>query len=173
MGAELAIDIDVRISDELRDLLRQRRPPARPDEAPVPVVHRAAAPDWQRIVLRQDGGRPMVFRGLPLFQARRAATEGGEVALGLFLAEAGDLRANLAILPPEGLAARPIHRALALSEAPALARWLRDCVSEACLDPGLTTDAESRATHASASRALRAAFISMAADCLTQAMLPA
>jgi hypothetical protein len=173
MGAELAIDIDVQISDELRELMRLRR--GAPKPAPAPARTRPL-PEWQTLALRQDGARPLVFRGLPLFEIRHSVGDlpgQAELGLALYLSEGEGLLVSLTVLPPETLAARPIHRAAHLTDGDAFARLLRDFAPETCLETGLVTDEDGRALHASARRAIRAAFTSMAADCLTKGILPA
>lgn len=196
MGAELAIDVDVTISEELRDLMRQRRSGFQPVEAPDPAPHISLVhgkdgrglpgqasmepplplPEWQTHVLRQDGARPLKFLGLKLFEshARVADLPGtAELNLSLFLSEGEVVHIGLSVHPPEGFAARPIHRAATLTDPDAFARLLRDFAPESCLETALVPDAETRAVHASARSALRAAFTSMAAGCLNKAILPA
>jgi len=181
MGAELAIDIEVMISDELRDLMRQRRGGFKPVEAPVPVVHLPAAPSPQLperhiFALRQDGARPLTFHGLPLFEIRTQVHDlpgTADLHLALFLSEGERVHVGLSIHPPEASGARPIFRAASLTDGESFAQLLRDFAPETCLETALTADPGARATHATARRAIRAAFTSMAAACLTKGMLPA
>lgn len=124
--AAVEAETHVVIDPALRALYRAARrgtpaaPPAetRPPDRPAPA--REMAPlRWQRIRLRRDGARPLVFEGLGLLSRRveTPLTPDGpclEQLFELYLARHGDLVARLALLVPDGAPARPVHSVLRL-----------------------------------------------------------
>ena len=175
---------DVTISDELRALLAARRGVLQPGRSATvastePAVSSPALmsqmPEWQRIALRQDGARPLVFRGAPVVDLRQsvAAPEGeAEIQIALYVGETGGFFAGLAAIPAISMPGRAQFRAKALEAETDFTRLLEDFAPEACVEPIFGTDAAQRDLLSRAQLALRAAFTSMVADCLNKGMLP-
>lgn len=184
MTADPVIVADVTISDELRALFAARRGVWRSAPPPMTVVTEPDAPapgpmsqmpEWQRIALRQDGARPLVFRGVPVVDLRQsiAAPEGeAELQIALYLGEAGNFFAGLSAVPATSMPGRPLFRARALEAEADFTLLLEDFTPEACVEPIFGTDAAQRDLLSRAQLALRAAFTSMVADCLNKGMLP-
>lgn len=115
MHPDLPPQIEVTISPVLRRLLADSRELSVADcPAPVsPPIAPVVQARWQRVRLRRDGLRPLVFDGVPVFTvALRTATELGEAeqSIRLFCTETGDVVAEIAVMPPPEMPARPVHR---------------------------------------------------------------
>ncbi|ACM02995.1 hypothetical protein [Cereibacter sphaeroides] len=128
------------VDPELLVLLGRRAPdPHREAAAPVGPQPPCTAggqesPDlpWGRISLRCDGKPPLSFTGVEILACDAEAgdpQDGGCSAKRLFrlyLSYDQRLIAHLAVLPHEGLPARPIHRADYLAEPDELTRFLTE-----------------------------------------------
>jgi hypothetical protein len=174
MASDIQIDVTVHISDALKDMFGYRTDPVTvPDAIPAPRGAQRTA-DWQLVSLRRDGQRPLVFVGLPLLD-RRCVTDSPaprcEQALTFYMAQDGTLYARLAFEPSESCPAWPSYRGEPIHDPGDLAALLRKWQPEQCFDKALY-DTDTPLTQGSAGPvAARSAFNSMAADCLTLAVL--
>lgn len=169
MAAEL--DIDVRISDELRALMAARRPVRAPEARPDPVA--PPAPLWPVRHLRQDGARPLSFRGNLIWERRQVVEGAVTLGLALHLVETGGLALALSAEPDAGQAGRPRHRAGFVQGPEDLGPALSDFRPQACLEPLYLTDPAARDRLHALQVAIGTAFTSMAAECLAEGILPA
>ena len=127
------LDIEVTISQELRDLLTGRMRSEAPEiTRPVTVVPEAivpvSEPGWQKIRLRRDGQRPLQFDGLPVVRFSGPLTLGEwdcEQDVALYLDRHGDAYLALALHMPETAPVRPVHQTRRMDPANAES-WLRD-----------------------------------------------
>lgn len=163
-GAE---DFTVEIADEMRALWRASRRGLRPPVVPPgptpslpPAPRSASAPPpesariglHRRTVLRRDGGRPLVFDGVPLLGHRHDDTAcGARFALSLFLAADGRAVAQLVLEPLDPLTAQPVHGVAIIDTAADLGRLLAHFDPSAALPCPLGMDeAEAAAVQARA-----------------------
>lgn len=171
-----AIAVEVTISPELRYLLAARAahsaapppPVPKPDPAPTPSVPDQAAssgPPSSNILLRQDGAKPMRFRGSPVFNIEDRWPEEG---LGfvhqftLFLDDTGGICAAVRLDPDEGQCMRPSYRCATLENGPQLHFWLERWLQEV-VGPALAQNTPYRRR---AFEQVSAAFHSLTGHCL-------
>lgn len=136
---DLTPQIEVTISPDLHRLLAvAREMPAAERPALVPQPLPEAAPThWQRIRLRRDGRRPLIFDGAPIFSASaRTATGQGEAeqSIGLFYSKSGQLVAQIAVIPPADIPAWPIHRCETVADTDAFANFVDNYQPSQCCD---------------------------------------
>ena len=168
-------DFTVDIADEMRALWRASRrgnrspatAPAEPAPAPTPAPARRANPPerqpappaprlHERIVLRRDGARPLVFDGLPLLGHRREDPDSGAAfALSLYLAADGRAVAQLALHPLDPLTAQPVHGVAVIDTAADLGRLIDQFDPSAALPCPLGMDE----AHAAAVQARAAGLV--------------
>ena len=180
MVPEPVINVEVTVSDELRHLLACgagcKRVPVHaldPDVIPSQLEPDALlAMEWPHLVLRRDGQRPLVFRGLP-FMTRRctldAAPWSGEHSLTFYLAEDKTLYASLTFEPPQTASARPTYHCQSILDQSDFARFVRQWFSEMSVGAGVAPDSH---YHLAAEEiAVRSEFNFFAADCLCKGVL--
>ena len=181
MRSDIAINVEVTISGELRGLLAaawgvvaERDLIAQADPRSVPAGPLQEPPDWQDITLRRDGQRPLVFRGLTIV-IRHCISDDlpgrGEQTLSLYLAEDRTLYAALAFMPPPTAAARPAHRCQLIRDLGEFEAFLNSWHPEMCFETHRVP--ASHQHPAAGPLAVRSAFNSMAADCLCKGVLQA
>jgi len=185
MIAEPVITVEVTITDELRRLwalrvggaglsVRQADPaqmPAEPELTPQ-APDLSAVVVWQQIVLRRDGERPLVFRGLPILTRRCVSDKvagSGEQTLAFYLAEDRTIYASLIFEPPETTPARPAHQCQPIRDQSDLVSFVRGWYPEMSFEAGIAWECHQHL--AAAKSAVRSAFNSMAADCLCKGVL--
>ena len=97
---------------------RKKRPAAPlPEPKPEPARRTTLAP-LERVVLRRDGQRPLVFDGAGLLALAHADEDSAaEFRLGLYLAADGRAVVSLALRPTGSEPAQEIHRAEAVDTA--------------------------------------------------------
>ena len=180
MGTEIAINVNVTISDELRSLLAAGRGiVAEPDAIapPLPLVPAEPVPapvNWQDIILRRDGQRPLAFRGLPIVTRHCASDDlpgRAEQTLSLYVAEDRTVYAALAFQPPHTAPARPLHRCQIIRDQDEFEAFLNSWHPELCFEAARVPTLHQH--PAAGPLAVRSAFNSMAADCLCKGMLQA
>jgi hypothetical protein len=178
MGSDIAINVEVTISDELRRLLAESWGEA-PEPEPIitpdpPIDAPSIAADWQDILLRRDGQRPLAIRGLAIMTRRSLIEDpygAAEQSLSLYLTEDRSVVAALAFEPAQTAPARPAHRCQTIRDQGDLEVFLKEWAPELCFEA--PRDQTHHQYPAAGLLAVRSAFNSMAADCLSKGMLPA
>lgn len=139
-----AIAVEVTISPELRHLLAARAAPSTAPPPPVPkrnpksmqsvpdeVV--SSGPPSRSILLRQDGTKPVRFRGSPVFNIEDRWPQhapGFVHQFTLYLDEAGGIYAAVRLDPDEGQNSRPSYRCAPLEGGLQLHFWLESWLQE-------------------------------------------
>lgn len=128
------IKVEVTISPELRFLMAERAspPPSTPKPEPAPVAPRqeSGTPTGlplAEIRLRQDGAKPVRFRGAPAFKVdgelqRHSASIAHHFAL--YLDAAGKIHAAVSLEPGDAAGVRPSYRCAVLNDTLELHTWL-------------------------------------------------
>lgn len=192
MGYDPVITVEITVSEELRGLvaiMRGAKPPIDPraDLQPDPVVEipltvktatvETATPktaSWPEVMLRRDGQRPILFRGLPVFTRSCTApllTGTAEQRLTVYLAEGDLLYASLVFEPPADACAHPSHRCQPIHDPDEFEVFLKDWLPELSFESVYATGSPHQQYLAAGQVAVRAAFNSMAADCLCKGVL--
>ncbi len=171
-----AIAVEVTISPELRHLLAARRTPAaaKPPADPGPEPDRAQSDEDMsvapgrpsgRILLRQDGAKPVRFLGSEIFRVEGHWPEGTDAfahEFALFVDAAGGLHAAVSLNPDERQGIRPSYRYLTLESGLQLRFWLGQWVQE-IVGPALAQQTPYRRL---APDKVLAAFHSLTGQCL-------
>ena len=178
MAGDPVINVDVMISDELRRLLAfgaggARVSTVQPAATQAPQQPAPEVPDtvnWDQIVLRRDGQRPLVFRGLPVLTRNCiSARGGGEQTLALYLADDRTVYASLTFAPPQTAPARPAHHCQSIQTQSEFVRFVNGWCPEMSFEAGAAPDSHQ---HLAADKsAVRSAFNAMAADCLSKGVV--
>lgn len=196
MGSDPVVTVEVTISEELRGLLaimRGAKPPIDPltdpdvDPQPDPLAKvpltveaalvEAAPPktaSWPEVMLRRDGQRPILFRGLPVLTRSCTAPllpGTAEQRLTVYLAEGDLLYASLVFEPPEDACAHASHRCQPIRDRGEFEVFLKDWLPELSFETVFATGSPHQQNLAAGQVAVRAAFNSMAADCLCKGVL--
>lgn len=180
MVAEPVINVEVTVAEELRRLLAFGAGGVWcSDHAPSPAVSpqepAPSAPvslDWPQIVLRRDGQRPLVFRGLPVM-IRRCTPDtvvgAGDQTLAFYMAEDRTIYASLTFEPPETAPARPTYHCQKIRSQSDLASFVQGWFPEMSSGAGVAPNSQQ---HLSAGKsAVRSALNFFAADCLSKGAL--
>lgn len=174
MASDTKINVNVYISDALKDMFGCTLGPTEVSDAIVPVAPASDLVDWQALCIRRDGHRPVSFIGLQLLD-RRCVDDGmigqTEQSLTFYLAEDGTIYAGLAFEPSDTCAAWPAYRCQAIHGLGDLAHFLREWRPELCFEKAHQTEKMPSLNLLAGPLAARAAFNSMAAECLTLAVL--
>lgn len=93
---------------------------------------------FRRIVLRRDGARPLVLRGLQVWRDEAQVQMSEDVGhslsrhVALYVTAQGACAAQLIYEPGEAVAARPVYRATIFSDGVEFARFISDSAPELC-----------------------------------------
>jgi len=179
MASDIAINVEVRISDELKSLFGFATDQGQTSQGQVsddmpPVAQALEPPCWQSFCIRRDGQLPLVFLGLPLLERRcvvDAAAFRTEQMLTLYLSEDGTVYAGLAFEPSETCPARPSYRCQAIHEPADLAHLLREWRPEQWFETAHRNGKRTQHDPWAGLLAARSAFDCIAADCFNPAIL--
>lgn len=174
MASDIKIDVTVHVSEMLKAMFGCCNVP---EEQPVSPKNEATPDvlaDWQTLLLRQDGERPMSFVGMALLQ-RHCVLEDipGRIVqtLTIYLAQDRTVIASLTLVPSETCAAWPSFRCQAINSPVDLARFLEAWQPEQCFWQSTSTKASSNSPLVVGPDTARSTFNSMTADCLSPAVL--
>lgn len=193
MDSDRVVTVEVTVSEELRRLLARMRDDSSamvPGSLVTSLVETAIAPTaklasrsepakpdpsfWSEIILRRDGQRPIMFRGLPVLSrscSARVAPGSAEQRLTVYLAEGDLLYASLVFEPPNDACAHPSHRCQPIRDKGEFELFLKDWRPELCFETVFASGAQNQQNLSAGQAAVRSAFNSMAADCLCTGVL--
>lgn len=169
MASQIKINVDVFVSDALKEMFGHQPAPVRLSDVDVAPGPSPGPMTWQHLCLRRDGDRPLTFEGAALLERTCtgvSTNERSQQSLTLYLAADGTVYAGFAFEPGEACPAWPSYRCAPIRSPTDLAQLVNDWCPEACFIP-----ASSPVQRSPGPSAARSAFNAMAADCLTLAVL--